>query len=386
MSLSLRLPQGIVSTSLRVRDLDMHVLQAGDRQAPLVVLLHGFPELAFSWRKIMLPLADAGYFVVAPDVRGLGRTKSVSAPDRMITYEDDVRPYGLLNMAHDVVALVYALGYNSAAAVVGHDMGSVIAGHCAVARPDLFKSVVCMSAPFGGPPDLPFNVGASSPESKPPSPKTLAVVLNDYLQSLDPPLKHYSVYNSLPAANNDFLHPPGGLHAFLRAYYHMKSGDWPANDPHPLSSVSELSQLPQYYIMPAQSTWSDVVLPNAPSDTAVGQNEWLRDEDLAVYVEEFNRTGFQGGLNGYRASFTDEALVDQPRLFYGKKVEIPAMFIGGAKDWGVYQTPNGIAKMRSLFVRMSDEDFVLVDGAGHWVQQENADAVVHHLLRFLHSQ
>ena len=154
MPLSSRLPNGVVSKTLRVRDLDTHILQAGNQSSPLILLLHGFPELAFSWRRILLPLAEAGYFVVAPDQRGSGRTQSVSGTKKQVSYEDDISPYGILNWTQDIVALVYALGYTSVAAVVGHDFGSVVAGYCALIRPDLFKSVVCMSAPFVGPPDL----------------------------------------------------------------------------------------------------------------------------------------------------------------------------------------------------------------------------------------
>ncbi|KAI0701396.1 epoxide hydrolase [Cytidiella melzeri] len=382
MALASHLPTGIVSKTLRVRDLEMHVLQAGERPSPLVLLLHGFPELAFSWRHIMLPLANAGYFVVAPDHRGNGRTQDATAPEKPVSYEDDISPYGAINWTHDIVALVYALGYTSVAAVVGHDFGSAAAGHCALIRPDLFQSVVCMSAPFGGPPELPFDVGQSSPSSRSRVPPI--VMLNQYLSSLDPPLKHYVVYNCQPNANDDMLHPPQGLHAFLRAYFHMKSADWAGNNPHPLASPSELpANLPHYYVLPAKSTWSDAVMPHAPSDEDNRRNSWLPDADLEVYVHEFGRTGFQGGLNWYRAIFTDEELTDQMRLFSGKKIEIPAMFIGGIKDWGVYQTPMSIDKMRAVCVRMTDEDFVLIDGAGHWVQQEQPVVVVERLLQFL---
>ena len=221
--------------------------QAGRHSSPLVLLLHGFPELAFSWRKIMLLLANAGYFVVAPDHRGSGRTESVPPVGRPISFGDDLAPYGLLNRTHDIVALVYALGYTTAATVIGHDFGSTLAGYCALIRPDMFRSLVCMSAPYGGAPDLQINATVEGREASSPSSGTLpAVALNQYLNSLDPPLKHYVVYNSEPTTNQDIMYAPQGLHAFLRAYYHMKSADWPGNNPHPLTHKSELRQLPQY--------------------------------------------------------------------------------------------------------------------------------------------
>ncbi|KAI0087397.1 alpha/beta-hydrolase [Irpex rosettiformis] len=378
----LRLPDGITSKTLRVRDLNMHTLQVGRHSSPLVLLLHGFPELAFSWRHIMLPLANSGYFVVAPDHRGTGRTQSITPLSRQIQFEDDIAPYGLLNWTQDVVALVYALGYTTAAAVVGHDFGSSVAGYCALVRPDIFKSVVCMSAPYGGPPELPFKVEdtALSPPSRTLPP---AVSLNQYLNSLSPPLKHYVVYNTQLTTNHDMLDAPQGLHTFLRAYFHVKSADWDGNDPHPLTHISELSNLPQYYILPLTSSWPDVVMLHAPSEDEIRRNTWLPEHDLEVYVCEFRRTGFQGGLNWYRANFTDASLIDQLRIFAGKKVEVPAAFISGVKDWGVYQIPGSVEKMRSIFTQMADEDFVLVKDAGHWVQQEQPKAVVEQLLGFL---
>ena len=123
---------------------------------PLILLLHGFPELAYSWRKIMLPLAAAGYHVVAPDQRGYGRTTGWDG-----AYDGDLDSFRLPNLVRDALGLVSALGYRSVAAVVGHDFGSPVAAYCALIRPDVFRSVALMSAPFGGPPQLPFDTAES---------------------------------------------------------------------------------------------------------------------------------------------------------------------------------------------------------------------------------
>jgi pimeloyl-ACP methyl ester carboxylesterase len=142
------LPTGIRSQFIdNVNGLRVHVLEAGFGAGtrPCVLLLHGFPELAFSWRKVMGPLAAAGYHVLAPDLRGYGRTTGWD--DR---YDTDLRFFGLLNYVRDALALVFAFGYRSVAAVVGHDFGSVVAPWCSIARPDVFRSVVLMSAPFAG--------------------------------------------------------------------------------------------------------------------------------------------------------------------------------------------------------------------------------------------
>src|SRR5262245_10569441 len=154
------LPRGVRARVVdNVNGLRMHVLEAGfdgDRP-PAVLLVHGFPELAYSWRKVMLPIAAAGYHVFAPDLRGYGRTSGTD-----VRFDDDLSPWRTLNEVTDMVALVSAFGYRSVAAVVGHDFGSPVAAWCAVARPDIFKSVVMMSAPFGGPPALPFNTASAT--------------------------------------------------------------------------------------------------------------------------------------------------------------------------------------------------------------------------------
>src|SRR5947207_13527961 len=140
------LPSGVRSRFVRdINGLRMHVLEAGveTRDRPLVLLLHGFPELAYSWRKVMVPLAAAGFRVVAPDQRGYGRTTGWDAE-----YDGDLGSFRILNLVRDIIGLVAMLGHRSAAAVIGHDFGASVAAWCALLRPDLFHSVALMSAPF----------------------------------------------------------------------------------------------------------------------------------------------------------------------------------------------------------------------------------------------
>ena len=149
------LPAGIRSRFVEgINGLRMHVLEAGfeSRGRPCLLLLHGFPELAYSWRKVMPALADAGYHVIAPDQRGYGRTTGWDA-----NYDGDLHSFRLLNLVRDALGLVSAFGYRSVDAVVGHDFGSPVAAWCALVRPDVFRSVALMSAPFAGPPPLPFD-------------------------------------------------------------------------------------------------------------------------------------------------------------------------------------------------------------------------------------
>src|SRR5262245_48672161 len=149
------LPPGIRSRSIaNVNGLTVHILEAGYEVPgrPAVLLLHGFPELAYSWRKVMLPLAAAGYHAIAPDQRGYGRT--IGWDD---SYDADPDPFRILNMVRDAMGLVFALGYREVAGVVGHDAGSPVAAWSTLIRPDVFRSVTMMSSPFAGVPSLPFN-------------------------------------------------------------------------------------------------------------------------------------------------------------------------------------------------------------------------------------
>src|SRR5579862_2125387 len=146
-----------------INGLRVHVLEAGyeTRGRPCILLLHGFPELAYSWRKVMPRLAAAGYHVIAPDQRGFGRTTGWDA-----NYDGDLSSFRLLNLVRDALGLVSAFGYRSVEAVVGHDFGSPVAAWCALLRPDVFRSVALMSAPFAGPPALPFDTADAPPPPK----------------------------------------------------------------------------------------------------------------------------------------------------------------------------------------------------------------------------
>src|SRR3954471_4222879 len=148
------LPPGIRSRFVDdINGLTMHVLEAGfeTRGRPCILLLHGFPELAYSWRKVMPSLAAAGYHVIAPDQRGYGRTTGWDGD-----YDGDLNSFRLLNLVRDALGLVSAFGYTTVD-LVGHDFGSPVAAWSALVRPDVFRSVTLMSAPFSGPPALPFN-------------------------------------------------------------------------------------------------------------------------------------------------------------------------------------------------------------------------------------
>lgn len=372
------LPQGIRSRMIRgVNGLDVHILEAGHERAgqPLALLLHGFPDLAYGWRHLMPILAEAGYHVVAPDQRGFGRTTGWASD-----YDTPLGPFGLLNMTRDALGLASALGYRQTAMLVGHDFGSPVAAYCALARPDVFPSVVLMSAPFPGAPPFPFNTAES--DAPPAQPNTDNQKLAAALAALDPPRMSYQQYLSTRQANDDLSHPPQGLHAFLRAFFHVKSAEWAGNKPHPLTArtAAEFARMPTYYMMELGKTMSQTVAPFQPSAAEVLACKWLTEPELAVYTEEYGRTGFQGALQAYRV-YSDPALTAELRLLSGRTIDVPSLFIGGTSDWGTYAAPGALDAMRTkATTRLAGIE--LIDGAGHWIQQEQPAALAKLLLAF----
>ncbi|KAF9051372.1 Alpha/Beta hydrolase protein [Panaeolus papilionaceus] len=432
-----KLPDGISSKLLRVLDLDMHILEALPQsnsprfpaRPPLIILLHGFPELAYSWRKIMVPLAQQGYRVIAPDQRGYGRTVVTGSGEQSqkIEYNEDLTPYTQSKLAKDIIALISVLGYDTTSniapivSIVGHDFGSMVAGWCVLLKPELFArgGIVFMSLPF---------TGTSRTQVESSNGKTAVQILNGTLSTITPPRKHYTIYLSTPEANSDLLagfsenviksnsalsesasrQSNPSLHTFLRTFYHTKSADWHHGaDPHSLldrdtaKSMLSLSSappeaqlkvlqafasLPYYYVMPLNSSMPEAIISYVqPHNDLRFSDRWLSDEELGVYVSEFSRRGFQGGLNWYRAvTEGNTGLTATEASNIKNQITIPAAYISGKKDWGVYQQPGAVDLMRQM-TRMADENFVLLEGAGHWVQQEQSEAVIHHLLRFINS-
>lgn len=373
-NLDSQLPPGIRSRRIdNGNGLNMYILEAGFEQPgrECVLLLHGFPELAYTWRKIMLPLAAAGYHVVAPDQRGYGLTEGSDT-----RYEGDISQYRLLNMVRDVLGLVFALGYKSVAAVVGRDIGSPVAATCALTRPDVFCSVALMSAPYPGVPGFRFD-GVNDAAK--------AAKVHQDLAALTPPRLHYQRYLCMPDANAHMLACPQGMHDFLRAYYHMKSADWAGNTPAPLASASatDLATMPEYYVMAMGKSMPETVAAAMPSAREIAACDWLPDEELAVYSSVFADTGLQGGLQWYRALGSAENQAEM-LLFAGKTITVPSCFMAGASDWGIYQSPGAFEAMQSRAcsdMRSCD----LIPGAGHWLELEEPQIVIEKLLGFLAS-
>jgi pimeloyl-ACP methyl ester carboxylesterase len=374
------LQQGIRSRLVPdVNGLTVHMLESGFETAgrPVVLLLHGFPELAYSWRKQMLPLADAGYHVLAPDLRGFGRTTGWDA-----SYEADLTANGFLNKIRDSLGLLWALGHRSVAAVVGHDLGSPIAAWGAVVRPDVFRSAVIMSGPFPGTFPHPFNTAHGDKRANPPASPVPNVASE--LAALPRPRQYYLNYNQTRAAAADWDNPPQGLHDFFRAYYHYKSADWVQNKPFPLAgpTAAEMAKLPTYYVMDLGKTMSETVATEMPTPAEVSTCKWLTDAEIGVHVTEYGRTGFQGALNASYRMIAEPRNLAEAMTFSGRTLDVPSCFIAGAADWGVYQTPGAAEAMRSRACTQF-KGFHLIEGAGHWVQQEQPEQMNDLLLRFL---
>ena len=245
-----------------------------------------------------------------------------------------------------------------------------------------------MSAPFAGVPAWP----AASTRHRHNSPPKLSAMtgladpgLDAALGRLTPPRKHYQWFYSTPEANADMQHCPAGVHAFLRAYYHMKSADWAANKPHPLAawSADALAGCPR------TTSWTKTR--HGRNRRAASSHQPSRSPPTAgspitnspVYAGEYARTGFQGGLNWYRAVTGGLVCVRSENL-RRPKITVPTCFIAGASDWGIYQKPGDFEAMQTN----ACADFRgahMIEGAGHWVQQEQPEAVISALLDFLRS-
>ena len=303
-----------------VNGLRVHVLETG-YETPnrrVLLLLHGFPELAYSWRKVMVPLAEAGYHVLAPDLRGYGRTTGWSSD-----YDTDLTPFRMLNKVRDAIGLISAFGYRYVDGVIGHDFGSPMAAWCAVTRPDIFRSVVMMRAPFGGTPSIAFDT-ISNPTLEPNTPYRLAA-----------------------------------------------------------RTAVEWAKMPTYYIMNLNESMAETVARVMPTTSEINANTWLTEAELVIYVAEYGRTSFQGGLNSYRMGTSGIGNAEM-QLYAGKTIDQPSMFISGASDWGTYQNPGSFERMQER--ACTDMRSVhLVEGAGHWVQQEQASETSRLLLAFLDS-
>lgn len=393
---SLSLPTLPLPADIRQRYVDLvndptcglrfFILEAGDPAHPLVLLFHGFPELAYTWRKVLQPLASQGYHVVAPDLRGYGRTTGWDTSSYAKTNLDQFsQPQIIL----DSIALLRALGHETAACVVGHDFGAGAASSCVLARPDLFTAAVLTghvpNGSLGLPPLRGYKKDPSIGGESFKFPKDPDV--HTSLARRPEPLKHYQWYNSTSKAVLDYENPPQGLAEFLRGYVHLKSHVWKGNtvDMGRLTgwTADQLARMPAYYIMPLHATMPEVVKRAMKGEDFELSKAFLTDDELDVYVQEFKRTGFQGMLNWYRSSTDPRGTNSQMALFSGKKFEVPVMYFGGEADWGNYQRPGALEGLESGRTAVDYRGTKIHKSAGHWPQTEIPHILCDDIISFL---
>ncbi|MGW0549705.1 alpha/beta fold hydrolase [Streptomyces altiplanensis] len=289
----------------------IHLAEQG--AGPLVLLVHGFPESWYSWRHQLPALAAAGYRAVAVDVRGYGRSSRPAATDA----------YRMLDLVEDNVAVVHALGEESAT-VVGHDWGATIAANSALLRPEVFRAVGLLSVPY-------------TPRGGPRPSEVFARMGGDE--------EFYVSYFQEPGRAEAEIEPD--VRSWLAGFYAALSADTMpapgAPDPHFVTGAGTLRDRFPFGRLPA----------------------WLSERDLDVYAGEFERTGFTGALNRYRNMDRDwEDLAD----FDGAPLTQPSLFIGGGLDASTTWLADAI-KAHPFTLPGLVSSHVL-DGCGHWIQQE----------------
>lgn len=292
----------------------IHLVEEGT--GPLVLLLHGFPESWYSWRHQLPVLAAAGYRVAAIDVRGYGRSSRPEA----------VSAYRMLDLVEDNVAVVRALGEETAV-VVGHDWGATIAATSGLVRPEVFRAVGLLSVPYAPP-------GGPRP--------------SEVFARMGGDEEFYVSYFQEPGRAEREIEPDvrGWLAGFYAA---LSAGTMPAPgapDPHFLSPGGTLRER-----FPAGR------LP-----------DWLGERELDVYAGEFERTGMSGALNRYRNMDRDwEDLAG----FEGAPVTQPSLFIGGGLDASTTWMADAIKAFPVTLPGLAASH--ILDGCGHWVQQERPE-------------
>jgi pimeloyl-ACP methyl ester carboxylesterase len=381
------LPAGVRARLIaNVNGLTVNILEAGFETPgrPLVLMLHGFPNLAYSWRKVMPAVAAAGYYVVAPDCRGFGRTAGWDD-----AWDADPQPFLMLNLLRDQVALVNALGYRSTAMMVGHDQGSLMAAYGALIRPDIFPRLTLIGGGFGGAPAFPFNTANGAPM---PHPDFTNPELDAEYAKLDPPRKGYQDYWASPEAERDMKNVPQGMTNFFRAFYYMKSADFPGNQNlRPLHAVhtakeaaEQNAQMPEYYVMRRGTGMPATVAAAMPDAAYIKSCKWMTEAECEVYGMEYARSGWTGALHEYRHRRNNAfapTLAEQ-LTFAGRTIDVPTQVIAGREDWGANRTVGGPMNIgKTGYTQFKGVH--MVGGAGHWAHEEQPEQVSQLLTGFL---
>ncbi|MFT6599192.1 MAG: pimeloyl-ACP methyl ester carboxylesterase [Alloalcanivorax sp.] len=311
---------------VQANGLNFHVRSAGDPAHPAVILLHGFPECGYSWRYQMPFLADKGFHVLAPDLRGYGFS---DAPKDADAYRQD-------KLVADVMGILDAFGAERAV-VVGHDWGCALAWQVARSEPGRVRAVAGLSVPYPG-------LGP-----KPPTEQMRAAFGERFF---------YQLYFQQPEVPEQELE--ADVRDFLRRMYHALSGPGMQEKfraEKPVTGLLDILQPPKG-----------------------GQPDWMQETDLDVYVERFEHSGLTGPINWYRAM---DASWRQQKEDGRERIHPPALFIAGKEDPVIQFAGKALERMPTM---MDDlREVVLLDDLGHWIQMEAPEAVNQHLGAFLDS-
>jgi pimeloyl-ACP methyl ester carboxylesterase len=315
----------VTERTIETNGVQLHTAEAGEPGAPLVVLAHGFPELAYSWRHQIPALAAAGYHVVAPDLRGYGRS----------TRPADIADYNIAELSADLIGLLDDVGAEKAV-FIGHDWGAPVVWSSAQLHPDRVAAVVGLSVP-------------PIPRAQIPPTQAFRAIFGDnffYMLHFQEPGVADAELDADPAKTIKRM--MGGL---------ARSDD-------PAAALRMIQPGPAGLIER---------LPEPD-----GLPDWISEQEVDHYISEFTRTGFTGGLNWYRNLDRNwEILADPPAA----TIAVPAMFIAGTGDPVLGFT----RRDRAAEVVTGRYREVLIDGAGHWLQQECRDQINELLLDFLSS-
>lgn len=305
----------------------LRLTEAGEPGAPVILLAHGFPELAFSWRHQIPVLAEAGYHVLAPDQRGYGGS---SRPE-------PVEAYDIVHLTADLTGLLDDVGAEQAV-IIGHDWGATVAAGFALLHPDRTSSLAVLSVP---------------PTPRPPAPP-MRILARRAGENF-----FYMLYfQQVGPADTELGSDPAT--AIRRMLSGLRAGD----NPHDQATNRLSAPGPEGFI----ERLAD------PAETP----DWITDDEIDHYVAEFTRTGFTGGLNWYRNIDRNwHLLADAP----ASTIRVPTLFLAGTADFALHNTP----RHRIGEIVTGPYREVMLEGAGHWVQQERPSEVNTALLDFLRS-
>ena len=312
--------------------------------------------------------------VIAPDQRGYGRTTGWDAD-----YDGDLGPFRLLNLVRDALGLVSALGYREVAAVVGHDFGSPVAAWCALVRPDVFRSVVLMSAPFGGPPPLPFDTPTLRGSRAAAMPCTASSRRCRGRASTTSGTTRRARPTPTCGTARRACTPSCAPTTTTRA----RTGKPTSPIPLQAGRADELAKLPTYYVMDRDQGMAETVRrARCPTRARSRANRGCPTRELAVYSAEYARTGFQGGLQWYRCGTLGADSSRSCRSSSGRTHRRARRLHRRQQRLGRLPGARRFERMQqSACTRMCACH--LIDGAGHWVQQEQPEQVTRLLLQFL---